>query len=194
MSPVLLLALSLATFAERPSGPPALTIVLEFQGAHSNRTVSEMRREFETVMQATGLRFEWRMREDVAEQTFDNIVLVRFKGSCVLPPVGYLHEDRGPLAFTYSNGDTLLPFSQVMCDRVTSSVRSAMFGGDFERPDLLLGRALGRVVAHEIVHILTHSGAHGKTGIEKTALSGNLLIAPRLRLSEADLVRVKAAQ
>jgi hypothetical protein len=50
------------------------------------------------------------------------------------------------------------------------------------------------VVAHELVHILTHSGQHGKTGVQQAALSGKLLIAPELRLSDDDLDRLRAAR
>jgi hypothetical protein len=63
-------------------------------------------------------------------------------------------------------------------------------GCDFAYADLLLGRALGRVLAHEVVHILTRSGAHGHDGVAKTALSGTQLIAPELRLEPADLRRI----
>ena len=192
MRSVLLLVLSMtaAAAAQRP----ALTIVLEFQGPHSDSSVGEMRREFESIMRDSGFRFDWRMRDEVAEHSFDDLVLVRFKGKCVLEPVGYLYDERGPLAFTYSDGAEVLPFSEVACDHVAASVRSAMFGGDYNNADLLLGRALGRVVAHELVHILTDSKGHGKAGVQKAALSGKLLIAPSLRLSEDDLDRLRAAR
>ena len=68
----------------------------------------------------------------------------------------------------------------------------SMAGGDFAKSDLLLGRALGRVLAHEVMHILSKSGAHGRTGVTKTALSGSQLIAPELRLEAEDVERIHA--
>jgi hypothetical protein len=65
-----------------------------------------------------------------------------------------------------------------------------MSGGDFANADVLLGRALGRVLAHEVVHILSKSSAHGRTGVARTSLSGSQLIAPELRLGAADLERI----
>jgi hypothetical protein len=94
------------------------------------------------------------------------------------------------MAFTYSTDGRVQPFSEVACDKVTSAVRSAMAGGDFAKSDLLLGRALGRVMAHEVMHILSKSGTHGHTGVAKAALSGSQLIAPELRLDPDDLVRM----
>jgi hypothetical protein len=49
MRPVLLLALAVSATAAS-ADKPLLTIVLEFQGPHSNRSVAEMRREVETIM------------------------------------------------------------------------------------------------------------------------------------------------
>ena len=66
-----------------------------------------------------------------------------------------------------------------------------MFGGDYAKGDVLVGRALGRVVAHELVHMLTKSETHAKEGVEKAALSGRQLIAASLPLSEFDLDRLR---
>ena len=167
-----------------------VTIVLDFQGPRSEKSVQEMKRELESIMKNSGLAFEWRLRDDPNQVTSNHLVLVRFKGKCVLEPVGYLYDERGPLAFTYSTDGAVLPYSEVECDKVALSVRSAMFGGDYANADELLGRALGRVVAHELVHILTKSGAHAKQGVEKPALSGKLLIAPELQLDAEDLDRL----
>jgi len=170
--------------------PGALTIVLEFQGPHSDRSIDEMKHELENVMKDTGLTFDWRTRSQAKGESFPNLVVVRFKGKCVLEPVAYLYDERGPLAFTYSTDGEIQPFSEVACDRVVAAARSAMSGGDFAHADLLLGRALGRVVAHELVHILTKSAEHGREGVAQPALSGLRLIAPEMHLSPADLERI----
>ena len=167
-----------------------ITIVLDFQGPRSEQSVAEMKREFAGIMKDTAVRFDFRSRSQASQETLSDLVLVRFKGKCVLDPVGYLYDERGPMAFTYSTDGAVQPFSEVACDKVTSAVRSAMSGGDFANADLLLGRALGRVLAHEVVHILSKSGAHGRTGVAKTALSGSQLIAPELRLEPEDVERL----
>lgn len=154
------------------------TIVLDFAGPHSERSVGEMKREFEDILQGSGNTFRWRTRSQAAGQELSNLVLVRFKGKCVLEPAGYLYDERGPLAFTHSTDGSLQPFSEVECDQVTTAVRGAMFGGDYARADLLLGRALGRVLAHEFIHFLRNSKRHDRAGIEKESLLPVELIAP----------------
>jgi hypothetical protein len=169
-----------------------ITIVLDFQGPRSEQSVAEMKREFAGIMKDTAVRFDFRSRSQASQETLSDLVLVRFKGKCVLDPVGYLYDERGPMAFTYSTDGAVQPFSEVACDKVTSAVRSAMSGSDFANADVLLGRALGRVLAHEVVHMLSKSGAHGHTGVAKTALSGSQLIAPELRLEPQDVARLHA--
>jgi hypothetical protein len=174
-----------------PAAPPAaVTIVLDFQGPHSNSSIQAMKREFEGIMRDSGMTFDWRTRAQAGQDSFANLVVVRFKGKCVLEPAGYLYDERGPLAFTWTTNGTVQPYSEVACDKVAASVRSAMWGGDFSHADLLMGRALARVVAHEVVHILSKSGDHARTGIARPALSGKQLIAPDLKLNPADLERL----
>ncbi len=169
----------LLAVAAASAGGPTLTIVLDFQGPHSDRSVDAMKREFEAAMKPSGLAFDWRLRGDFHGSAVDNLVVVRFKGKCILEPVGYLYDERGPLAFTYSTAGDVQPYSEVACDKVAASVRSAMTGGDYAQADLLMGRALGRVVAHEMSHMLARSGAHTRGGVTRPALSGKSLIAPQ---------------
>jgi hypothetical protein len=191
MRPVWICAL--AYFAATASAfGEGITIVLDFQGPRSEPSVAEMKREFEDIMKDTSLHFDFRLRSQASREDYADLLVVRFKGKCVLEPVGYLYDERGPMAFTYSTDGVVQPFSEVACDKVTSAVRSAMAGGDFARADLLLGRALGRVLAHEVIHILAKSGAHGRSGVAKTSLSGSQLIGPELRLAPDDLDRVRA--
>ena len=175
-----------AAFAE------GITIVLDFQGPQTRQSIAEMKREFAGIMKDTPLTFDFKTRADAGQDSFPNLVVVRFKGVCILRPVPYLMDERGPMAFTYSTEGEIQPFSEVECDRVTRVIRSAMSGADFAKADLLLGRALGRVLAHEVVHILTKSPAHGRDGVAKAALSGSQLIAPEMRLDPEDVERIRA--
>jgi hypothetical protein len=114
-----------------------------------------------------------------------------FKGVCEYVPAPPRYDELGPYATTKTSDGRVLPFGEVDCDRVVNSARMAMSGGDYDRANLLVGRALGRVVAHELVHMLTKSAAHGKEGVERPALSGRQLIGAFLPLSAVDTNRLK---
>jgi hypothetical protein len=187
---VAICALALAATASRARAE-GVTIVLEFQGPQNDYSIAEMKREFTGIMRDSSLTFDFKSRAEADHLSVSNLVVVRFKGTCVLKPIPYLYDERGPLAFTYSTEGEIQPFTEVKCDQVTRAVRSAMSGSDFAHADLLMGRALGRVLAHEVVHILSKSGAHGHDGVTRTALSGSQLIAPELRLEPEDVDRIR---
>ncbi len=170
-----------------------ITVVVDFDGPHSERSVQQMKRETEEIFKPAGLHIDWRARTDVGRESYENLVLVHFKGKCMLQPVAMLYDERGPYAFAYNSDGDVLPFSEVECEPVAASVHSAMDGDDFARPDYLMGRALGRVLAHELVHILTKSAAHGRDGVTQATLTGRELIGAPLRLTHTDVERLRVA-
>lgn len=168
-----------------------LTILLAFESQVAPSALAELKKESETVLKNTGLQILWSLREDYdpSKQASD-LVVVKFKGNCAMQTYPQLIDERGPLAWTYMTDGEVLPFSEVSCDKVRNSIRKVMHGGDYARGDTLLGRAVGRVLAHELVHILANSSQHGKDGVFKTALSPASLIAERMTLEKVDSLRV----
>jgi len=179
----------LAVCAARLSGAD-MTIVMDFDGRHSERSVEEMKRETQAIVRDSGLHLDWQMRTDAGQKSFSDLVVIRFRGKCLFQPAPYLYDELGPMAFTYSTNGEVQPYSEVSCDKVTAVLRPAMHGGEFANADVLLGRALGRVVAHELMHMLTRSSAHAHQGVGKASLSGRQLIASELPLEPADLERI----
>ena len=108
-----------------------------------------------------------------------------------MDPATYRDAESGPLAFTHSSDGHILPFSEVECDRVRASIHSAT--GRRPLSDLVMGRALARVLAHELYHVLARTSAHAHVGLTKPSLSGLELTSERLELSPSDLHRIQPA-
>ena len=185
-----LLALPLGAGVERIV-PSVLTVILDFKGPYSRAALQEMERESGLVLQSSGVQLDWQMAGEVAHASYSDLVVMTFKGSCEYEQTQPIYDERGPLAMTHSIDGQIQPFGEVNCDRVVNTARIAMWGTDHLRADLLIGRALGRVVSHELVHMITRSGEHGAEGVEKPALSGSQLITGDLRLSAFDIDRLR---
>ena len=71
-----------------------------------------------------------------------------------MQPVPYLMDERGYYAFTHVSDGNVLPFSEVECDKIASSIRPEMSKSQWHDRDSVLGRAMGRVLAHELYHML----------------------------------------
>jgi hypothetical protein len=165
--------------------PLELTVVLNFEGSHSLVEIHEMQREAERVLDSSGVRLRWNRLGAEAVET--DLVLMTFTGSCRFSVAPARAKEAGPYAFTQIVDGRITPFGKVDCDRVVSSVFDAMSADDYTRGNRLAGRAIGRVVAHELIHMLNGSRRHGNEGIEKSALTGEELIAPSLSLSMLDI-------
>lgn len=185
------LAVPLGAGVDRVS-PSVLTVILDFKGPHSRTSLKEMQRESGRILNSSGVKLDWRMLGEDPFASYSDLVVMTFKGACEYEPAAPIYDELGPLAITRTTNGEVQPFGEVDCDRVVGSARAAMSGSDYARADLLIGRAMGRVVAHELVHMLTKSGQHGTEGVEKAALSGKQLITASLPLSAFDIGRLKS--
>jgi len=187
----LLAVMALPIAAKPPVAGADVTVITNFKNSYSAPAIRAMQSEVQQILKSSGVSLEWRSRDEAADTTFNDLVVMTFKGSCVFNPMPIVYDELGPYAITRTTGGEVQPFGEVDCDHVVSSLHSAMTGGDFAKADQLLGRALGRVVAHELVHMLTKSKQHGREGVEKAALSARQLIAESLPLSTFDVDRLQ---
>jgi hypothetical protein len=146
------------------------------------------------ILLSSGVRLAWGIAGEHPEAVYSDLAVMMFRGDCEFAAAPPRYDELGPYAMTHTGDGEVLPFGEVDCDRVISSAREAMSPADYARGDQLVGRAMGRVVAHELVHMLTGSTIHGVEGVEKSALSGRQLIAANLPLSVFDIDRVRRIQ
>ena len=180
-----LLAVALSARAE--GFGPNLTVLLEFDGALPASSLDEMKREVVHQMRPTGYNVNVRLKSEVRpNEDFEDLVMVRMKGSCDISSMAKFLDERGPMAWTHTIEGEILPFSEVACDNIRRAVVGALWGGQKAKQDELFGRALGRVVAHELYHIVYKTNVHNKAGVFKESLSGYQLIADRLESSRRE--------
>jgi hypothetical protein len=174
------------------SSRPILTIILEFRGPHATRSVEEMEHEVATVLRDAGRTIEWRSWGEATQGVFDAIAVVRFTGNCGVPPWPHDSGADGPLGFTYVSNGAVLPFSQISCEKIAGSLRPAIQRMEPPQAETVFGRAIGRVLAHELIHMISGSAIHSHEGIARSAFSRNDLTCEKLDLSPTDLLRVTA--
>lgn len=179
---ILMLSLILAAVATAAMPAEELTVVIEFQDDYSLQSVSAMKREVENIFRDSHVRIDWRSRGETAGGVVGNIAAVRFHGKCMFQPGISTARESAALAITHVSDGVVLPLSDVACDRIAALVRPEIHGTKAAWNDALFGRAMGRVVAHELVHMLSRSVAHGTTGVVEPALSARQLTSETLVL------------
>jgi hypothetical protein len=145
----------------------------------------ELQAEMANLLKQANRPVEWKRVDEMGiGVSVSDLVMVKFRGDCRMELSPMLLDERGPLAFTHTTEGEVLPFSEVLCDKVKVAARSAMHGGQIASGDKLLGRALARVLAHEIWHMTSNDHKHSKSGVAKSSLSGAQLIAETLEFDD----------
>ena len=139
--------------------------------------------ELQRLLAPAGLHLIWKQPTDrKAGEDFDFVTVVSFQGLC--SPADF--SSTAPVSGGASLADTsvahgrVLPFFHVDCARVATMLRPEAEPSRVQSRHALFGRALARVMAHEIYHIVGQTAEHQERGIAKAALSMRDLTAPRL--------------
>jgi hypothetical protein len=162
---------------------PGIGVFFEFQYRPDRLTVDTMEREVQSIMRPTGLVFSWRDLTDPLQSqgTFADLIVVKFNGSCsgVLPPFSGV-QDSAPvsLADTKVSDGQVLHFTEVHCDELRRYLSSNAAPLSESGRDLLYGRALGRIVSHEMWHILAGTEKHASGGVARACHSRQDLVQP----------------
>jgi hypothetical protein len=128
-----------------------------------------MRREAERLLAPACVIIQWRtLSPDTHREVFERIVMVRLKGVCRVAPVTGPLPRPETLGLTHVSDGTILPFAEVDCDAVRAVIARRMerVRGQGAR-EALLGRALGRVLVHELYHILADTLEHSERGVAR---------------------------
>jgi len=190
---------STATSATRwatSGNAPRVAIFLDFENPPSKPSVQLMQREVGAVLAATGVQFSWlTLKEDVPSETFDELAVLRFRGSCRIDqlglPAAILNEGPVTLGETDVTSGVVSSYSSVECDEIKTCIAGELGGFCARDRETAFGRALGRVVAHELYHILGKTTEHTRHGISKGLQNSFDLIRENFQFDRKALLWLK---
>jgi len=155
--------------------------------------VSAMMAEAESLLAPTGHAVDWWTPDATAAP--GTLIVMDLKGGC--EPL----QDReaAPLQGASALGSTLVvdgrvsPFGQVNCDIVTRYLNRALAGVPGSLRNQQLGRALGRVLAHELYHMLGETRDHAREGVAKPEFTVTELMAESFAFESAAAAALRAS-
>ena len=101
---------------------------------------------------------DWSDRQ--AGEDFPRLVTLSLKGRCTADPSGVVPLQVGtriPIASTAISDGRILPFAEVDCERLSALLSPALLRTAKSRRAEILGRAMGRLIAHELYHMLVQA-------------------------------------
>ena len=147
------------------------------------------------ILLPAGVDLEWSpIRQSLMEAVSSQVAVVRFKGNCDPEGVGEFRTlKQGALGVTHRAAEGIIPFSDIYCDEIGSFLSRAMSNIPRRLQEDVFGKAVARVVAHELYHILAKTNRHGPSGIAKDCFTPADLLSRLLvfRRQDCDLLRAR---
>ena len=172
-----------------------LQLLTQFDGRQSQIAVREMQQEIDRLYRDVHVPILWHDLtgyQSVGETP--RIVFIHFVGDCRplrMPPI---QNVAGIALGGVSRVDgRILPLIKIDCDRVARYVWPSMTGPDRVRGDAVYGRALARVVAHELYHCLTGTAKHTRSALFRADISPKALLANELDFGASEVADLKKA-
>jgi hypothetical protein len=177
-------------------GGQAIGILFDFGTQPESAVVDLMKTEIRSILEPAQLELSFQsLGERGATQPFRKVVIVRFHGACQAQSTTsgiQLEEpailDYPALGRTEISGGRVLPYIQVYCNEVRAFV-PLVSTIPFAQ---LYGRALGRVVVHELYHALLSTREHSRTGVARVAQSARDLTREKFSLDPLSIGRLRA--
>ena len=149
-----------------------ITLYTQFEQAPPEGVLEALQDEVESIMAPIGLRFEWRnLAKAGGHEVSAELAVVSFKGRCDTANLMTHSRFEGALGWTHVSDGQILPFTDVSCDRVREFAQAGLLAVQTADREEKYGRALGRVLAHELYHIFANTMRHGSTGVAKESYS-----------------------
>lgn len=152
-----------------------------------------MRQEVAAILAPAGLATEWCPPGDSCVSETAALVIVKVHGSCRMDQIPLPTRKIGPLGWTHITDGDVLPFSGIDCDRVRDYIGRLASPAKPPEREAILGRALARVLAHELYHALARTEQHGKSGVAKRTHSALELLSAQFGFHPADCHRLRSA-
>ncbi|HLH17283.1 MAG TPA: hypothetical protein VKX45_08685 [Bryobacteraceae bacterium] len=164
---------------------PSVGVFLDFDTAPGTVPMEMMKKEVDKILKPAGVALDWRLAsENRGDQAFSGLVVLKFKGKCRIESWGETGSEPQPgeamtLGATKVVNGRVLPFTEVECDQVKRALAYLPPQAGAKERQKAFGIALGRVVAHELYHILARTTAHAGHGLARASESLEDLVSQR---------------
>ncbi len=172
---------------QAPSVAAPVTLFTQFQQEPPTVVVTALHNELEAIMMPNDMRFEWRsLSAPRTTEVSVELAVVTFRGRCDAANLQPMRTSPGALGWTHVSDGVILPFSEIDCDRIRSFVQRDLLSVDVPQREATFGRALARVLAHELYHIFANTSKHGACGVGKSAYTVQELLADEFQFEESE--------
>jgi hypothetical protein len=151
----------------------------------SPAVVREMRAEVDLILLMAGYRVSWLGANDVPDVEGSELIVVNFSGPCVPESEQSVRSPGGRrLAGTAMVNGRILPFISVECGTLNHLLSPSLRREPAGRWESHYGKALGRILSHEIYHVMAQTRTHSRSGVAMAAVPVRDLLRERFEFAD----------
>ena len=162
-------------------GPQPGSVAVYFRGHHadSDLALDSLKTELTSLLNGASYKIQWGDSQKPMVNG-GTLVVVELRGACLPPSTGansfeILSGSR--LASSQMVNEQILPFISLDCRALNDLLGVPIAQLPSGQRDLAYGRAMARLLAHELYHFLTQTTHHTKSGIAKATVSATELLS-----------------
>jgi len=159
--------------------------------------IQSAQQELQRLLAPSGIDVVWKdLAARNSDDAFDRVVVLSFDGSCSDAVVASTilknpQESQITLADASVSNGKVLPFFRIDCGYLFQLLGPYLRPMNAQQRNVSVGRALGRVMAHEIYHIVGETTVHQARGAAKESFSVQDLIGSKFDFDLAGLAQMR---
>jgi len=193
---LMLACLALAGGGEIRPKTGTIALYHEFAQEPPAAIKAALKDELDSIMGPLGMRFEWRnLKMSGFPDPTSELAVITFKGRCDVMGLN-IHEtyDPGALGWTHISDGQILPFADIDCGGIRAFAQRALMRLPADQREEAFGRAVGRVLAHELYHIFADTTRHGSSGVAKESYTVDDLLTPTFRFQDKESKELRTSK
>ena len=179
----------------KPGAPLGLYLKFQWEPSESARAMLE--REVDSILAPLGFAARWREITDTRQEAWPTLAVLEFSGHCDgdgrTPARGF---QSGALGWTHVSDGKILPFAGIDCDRIAAFVENGLDTEPVLFRARSFERAVARVVAHELYHVIAQTSEHGESGVARAEFTARELLSDNFHFAgnQAHVLRHRSEQ
>lgn len=153
---------------------------MQFQHEPPTAVLSAIQEEASALMAPAELRLQWKTLPATGSDVSAAVAVVTFQGHCTAANLPFQPQWVPRLGWSHVSGGKVLPFAGIDCDSILGFIDKRLRAMPPRERDQVLGKAVGRVLAHELDHIFAQTRDHKAREMDQPEYSVEELVAPSL--------------
>jgi len=177
-----------------PGQVGSIALYYQFEHQPSSILFESLKQETTSILSPVGLRLQWKILPSNGNDVTSDLAVVTFRGRCdTLDPEATLRAD-SRLGWSHVTDNNVLPFAVIDCDSIGGFVQRKLPLTPESDREKLLGRAIARVLVHELDHIFAQTLSHGAREVDQPSYTVEELLAEKIAQLGAQFHILRASQ